>query len=330
MKGKAEISGMNIGVVGLGLMGSSIVAALLAAGHRVKAVAPIPSDMAGGMRRIEGQLAHCSEAGLLDGLPGSYLSRLKVSEDYDELADCRIVLECVIEDVKIKASVYKKIMAAVGRETIIGTNTSAIPISELQEYIPFPGRFMGIHWAEPAYATRFLEITCGDRTDPRQAERIFDLAHSWGKEPTILRKDIRGFITNRLMYAVYREALHLAGTRAATLEDMDKAFRYDVGSWMTLMGIFRRMDYMGLAGCAEVLKTVFSQLDNNRSLPALMHKMLKKGHNGTRARKGFYTYSTEEAEAWEEAFAHFNRAIYDLAARYPSPLPAGGREEIMR
>jgi 3-hydroxybutyryl-CoA dehydrogenase len=168
--------------------------------------------------------------------------------------------------------------------------------------------------------TRFLEITCGDKTAPGKAEWVFSLAHHWDKEPTILRKDIRGFVTNRLMYAVYREALSLIKNREATIEDTDKAFRYDAGSWMTLMGIFRRMDFVGLKDNAEIIKNIFPKLNNDNEIPDIMQRMIDEKARGTKTSTGFYNYTEEEAKKWEENFALFNRDIYELAAKYPSDI----------
>jgi 3-hydroxybutyryl-CoA dehydrogenase len=197
---------INIGVVGLGLMGSSIISCLLISGHWVKAIAPISQDKIGALSRIEDQLTICKDDGLLSSSPASCLLRLTISEDYKELADCSLVLECVIEKMEIKKLVYEKIVKHASSETIIASNTSAIPIDTLQKMVINPARFLGIHWVAPAYMTRFLEITCGEQTDPAYAEWIFSLTPHWRKEPTLLRKDIRGFITNRLLYALYRES----------------------------------------------------------------------------------------------------------------------------
>jgi 3-hydroxybutyryl-CoA dehydrogenase len=309
---------IEAGVVGLGLMGSSIVVSLLIAGHNVKAIAPLAEDMYLAPERISSHLAHCEKTGLLSKPVHAYLAQLSLSEDYTELINCKLVLECVIEIQEIKAAVYKKIEAVVGPDCIIGSNTSAIPISELQKLIDLPARFLGIHWAEPSYLTRFMEITCGDKTDNRNAEQIFQLAHHWGKEPTLLRKDIRGFVTNRLMYAVYREGFNLVEKGEATLEDVDKAFRYDAGSWMTLMGIFRRMDFLGLKDYGEMFKNIFPSLCNDDQVPALMQQMVDKNLRGTRSSKGLYNYSSEEARKLEEAYALFNEEIYQLAAMYPA------------
>lgn len=312
-----ETTKITVGVVGLGLMGSSLIASLLMAGHAVKAIAPLKEDMEAAPERIHDHLLFCARAGLLQKPVEAYLQQLVISEDYKHLSGCHLVLECVIEISDVKRSVYEKIEAIVRPDTVIATNTSAIPISELQNYLQFPERFLGVHWAEPSYFTRFMEITCGSRTAVHHAEWIYELAHAWEKEPTLLRKDIRGFVTNRLMYAVYREGLHLVTSGKASFEDVDKSFRYDVGSWITLMGIFRRMDYMGLKDYFEGFKRIFPQFCNEETISPLMQKMIDIDAKGIRNGLGLYRYTAEEARRWDEAFTLFNVDIYQLAVSYP-------------
>lgn len=319
---KADLSSIEVGVVGLGLMGSSIIVSLLIAGHPVKAIAPIPADMAEAPTRIHEQLKHCLQSGLIKGSITDYTSRLEITEDYQRLQHCSLVFECVIEDIDIKVSVYRRIAGVVSTNTVIATNTSAIAISILQRLVPHAERFIGVHWAEPAYATRFMEITCGADTLAGYAEWVFHIAHYWEKEPTILRKDIRGFITNRLMYAVYRETFDLIGKGLITMEDADKALHYDAGSWMTLMGIFRRMDFLGLEDCAAIFSAIFPTLCNDNNVPPLMQKMVDGNARGIQNLNGLYEYTSESAKEWEEAFALFNKDIYRLALRYPSGKPA--------
>jgi 3-hydroxybutyryl-CoA dehydrogenase len=196
-------------------------------------------------------------------------------------------MECVIENIEIKESVFNKIACAVSEDAIIASNTSAIPISTLQKLVPNPKRFLGIHWAEPAYMTRFLEVTCGEDTDIAYAEWVVKLAQLWGKEPTLLRKDIRGFITNRLMYAVYREGLALIQKGDVTMEDADKAFRYDAGSWMTLMGIFRRVDFLGLQDSLQAWNAIYPKLSNDETVPGVMQEMVDKQARESITRKDF-------------------------------------------
>lgn len=309
---------INVGVVGLGLMGTSIVVALLLSDHPVKAVAPLPNEAAEAALQITRQLRHCENAGLLGKPVHYYLDRLNLSEDYDLLAGCTLILECVVEDPCIKEQVYLKISNAVGNDTVIASNTSAIPITLLQNYVPNPERFLGIHWAEPAYLTRFLEITCGEQTDLRYAEWAYQVSHLWGKESTLLKKDIRGFVTNRLMYAMCREALALADNGDATIEDMDKAVRYDAGSWMTMMGVFRRMDYLGLDDMEVIFNNIFPRLSNSDDVPVTMQKLIDIKAKGVQSSIGFYDYEDDEAAAWNAAFAAFNKDINQLAVQYPS------------
>ncbi|MDQ7947928.1 MAG: 3-hydroxyacyl-CoA dehydrogenase family protein [Pedobacter sp.] len=307
---------INIGVVGLGLMGSSIVVALLLSGHRVIGIAPLAEDMEQAPEKFNSQLLHCEKSGLLTYPIAHYLSKLTISTDYSLLRDCELVLECIIEKEHIKEQVYQKITNVVGEDVVIASNTSAIPISTLQNYVRNPQRFMGIHWAEPAYATRFLEITCGEKTAAERAEWAFELAHSWGKEPTLLKKDIRGFITNRLMYAVYREGLSMVENNEASIADIDKAFRYDEGSWMTLMGIFRRMDMMGLKNFFETFKANFPRLSNQDHIPTIMQRIIDIDAKGTQNSKGLYPYQNGEAKEWDRAFSLFNKDISVLADEY--------------
>ncbi len=308
---------IEVGVVGLGLMGSSIVVSLLLAGHTVKAIAPLPIDSETAPNRIKDQLALCQSFDLLNAPTEHYFSKLTISQDYLELRNCQFVLECVIEDAGIKKQVYQSIESAVNTNTVIATNTSAIPISTLQQYLTNPERFLGVHWAEPAYATRFLEIICGEETATIYAEWLYSLAHQWKKEPTLLKKDIRGFITNRLMYAVYRETFALIEKGETSMENIDKALRYDAGSWITLMGIFRRMDFMGLENQQETFNTIFPTLSNTEKVPEIMQKMVDIQARGTHNAKGLYPYTKDESIKWDKAFAQFNRDIYRLAEQYP-------------
>jgi 3-hydroxybutyryl-CoA dehydrogenase len=299
-------------------MGSSIVVALLLADHPVIAIAPLTEELEKVPKNIRDQIMHCSQSGLLHQPVDYYLEKLTISGNYKDLSGCRMVIECVIENKDVKKQVFSNISDVVSHTAIIASNTSAIPISMLQGYVTNPERFLGIHWAEPAYMTRFLEITCGEKTGAAFADFTFNVAHLWGKEPTLLKKDIRGFVTNRLMYSVYREGLTIAENGEATFEDMDKAFRYDAGSWMTLMGVFRRMDYLGLENMEAMFKNIFPGLSNRQNVPEAMQKLVDIKAKGIHTMKGFYDYTEEEARAWNEVYAEFNNDIHKLAAQYPS------------
>jgi 3-hydroxybutyryl-CoA dehydrogenase len=311
---------LPVGVVGLGLMGCSITACLLMAGHPVVAVAPLSVDMLKAGERIFGHLSRSGSHGLAVEEPVVYSQRLVLTEDFSALKDCVLVIECTLENPDIKRSVYGRIEAVIGVGALLTSNTSAIPISILQKQTLHPGRFFGLHWAEPSHTTRFLEVICGEDSEVEKAEWLYGLAHCWGKEPTLVRKDIRGFITNRLMYALYREAFFLVENGYATVEDVDRACRNNAGYWMTLAGIFRWMDLTGIGAYHTVMKDLFPTLSNNTEVPELIDGIVRSGGRGVANAQGFYEYSPEEARLWEETFERFSYEIRELALRYPADV----------
>jgi 3-hydroxybutyryl-CoA dehydrogenase len=320
METKLDTAKIPVGVVGLGLMGCSITTCLLMAGHPVMAIAAIPQDMEQAGKRVRNHLNRSKEQGLISLEPALYLKQLQISEDFGLLAECKLVIECTLENMEIKKIVYGKIEKVISEDCLLTSNTSAIPISILQKLSLHPSRFFGLHWAEPSHTTRFLEIICGELSDITKGEYLYQLAHYWAKEPTLVRKDIRGFITNRLMYAMYREALHLVETGYASVEDVDRACRNNAGYWMTLVGVFRWMDLTGVAAYHTVMKDLFPTLYNGTEVPELIDKIVREGGKGVTNAHGFYSYTPEEARLWEETFTEFSYDIRKLALKYPANI----------
>ncbi len=307
----------KIGVVGLGLMGCSIITALLMSGNKVIALAPLPEDMKNAPNKIIHYLEDAYENGFSTYTPTENLERLVYTEDYAALANCDITMECVSENLEIKKIVYANIEKYIRKDSILTTNTSALPITLLKDFVQYPNRFIGMHWAEPAFTTKFLEIVCSSATDIAIAEYLYELASCWGKEPTLVRKDIRGFITNRIMYAMYREAFFLVENGYATIEDVDRTCRNDGGHWMPFCGLFRYMDITGLQAYYSVMKDLFPTLNNQADVPSLIEDIAKKGGNGIVNGKGFYSYTPEEAAEWEKAYEEFSFDISRLSAKFP-------------
>lgn len=315
-----EANEITVGVVGLGLMGCSITACLLMAEHNVVAVAPVSVDLLHAETRIKEHLKKSQEEGLTTKSADSYFKHLAITEDYSELRDCKLVIECTLENLDIKKTVYAKIESVISPQAILVSNTSAIPISILQQQTKHPERFFGLHWAEPSHTTRFLEVICGEQSDITKGEYLYALSHKWGKEPTLVRKDIRGFITNRLMYALYREAFYLVENGYATVEDVDRACRNNAGYWMTLVGVFRWMDLTGVQAYHNVMKDLFPTLSNSTEVPKLIDDIVKDGGRGVANAKGFYNYTEEEARLWEQTFTEFSYEIRKLALKYPADV----------
>lgn len=305
-----------IGVVGLGLMGNSIMACLLAAGHPVVGVTRSLSRRRNTRRHLKSLLREMKLEKLLRTKPEQVINRLRCTEDFTDLRECQLVVETVLEDLQVKYEVYRRIEAAVSPETIIGSNTSAIPVTLLQKGAAHPERFMGIHWGEPAHVSRFMEIICGDQTDPRIVERARRLAEGWKKEPSVVCRDVRGFLTNRCMYALLREAFYLVESGYATIEDVDRSLRNDLGYWLTLAGPFRFMDLTGVPAYLRVMKDLLPDLCCSKEVPALLRKVVDEGALGVANAKGFYDYTPKEARKWEKRFLKFSYDIRALAQKY--------------
>jgi 3-hydroxybutyryl-CoA dehydrogenase len=289
-------------------------------GHPVVAIAPIPVDMETAELRIRKHLNKAKQEGLVTETADFYVENLMISEEYGNLKLCQLVIECTIENEEIKRSVYGKIEAEIAEDALLTSNTSAIPISMLQKLTQKPDRFFGLHWAEPSHTTRFLEIICGGQSDISKGEYLYELSHGWGKEPTLVRKDIRGFIANRLMYAMYREAFYLVENGYATVEDVDRACRNNTGYCMTLVGVFGWMDLTGVPAYHNVMKDLNATLYNGTEVPKLIDDIVKSGGKGVSNGQGFYQYNTEEAKLWEETFADFSYEIRKLALKYPADV----------
>jgi 3-hydroxybutyryl-CoA dehydrogenase len=193
-------------------------------------------------------------------------------------------------------------------------------VSQLQAGAIHPERVMGIHWGEPAHILRVMEIICGQHTSPALAERAVALARAWGKEPSLLRRDIRGFITNRCMYALLREAFNLVESGYATIEDVDRSLRNDYGYWITFAGPFRFMDLTGIPAYATVMKDMLPDLSCSKEVPPLIQKLVKRGARGVSNAHGFYSYTKVQAKRWEKLFLKFSYEIRALAQKYPGDV----------
>lgn len=311
---------IRVGVVGLGFMGCSISTCLLIAGHSVVAVAPTPVDLETAEKHIHEHLALAFEKGVCQEQPAYYFKNLTITEEYYLLRDVQLIIETVTENAAIKMQVYKIIENVVADQTIITSNTSAISITTLQKELRLPNRFFGLHWGVPAHTAPSVEIICGDASDQKQAEWLYKLSHCWGKEAMLLRKDIPGFLRNRLSYALYREAFYLVENGYASIEDVDRACCYGPGNWASFVGCFRWMDLTGVQAYHAVMKDLFPTLHNGTEVPTLIDNTIKSGGQGLRNGNGFYQYTPEEARLWQQTHQEFVYDLRQLRQKYPGDV----------
>ncbi len=307
----------RIGLVGLGLMGSSITACLLASGHHVVAVVPKLETEPKTRINVLSYIQQLAEEAELTAPPEELMKNFIITDDLYHLKGLGLVIECITEDVDDKKILFSNLEEILTFDAIIASNTSAIPITRLQSGMKNPERLMGLHWAEPAHISKFMEIICGDQSEPGLATELMELAASWGKEPSLVKKDIRGFISNRMMYALIREGLSLVENGYASIEDIDKACRNDIGQWITFAGPFRFMDLTGIHAYVKVMAELFPELSNMERVPDSVNKLISEGKNGLGSKSGFYSYTEETAENWEQLFREFSMKIRKLSNDYP-------------
>jgi 3-hydroxybutyryl-CoA dehydrogenase len=265
-----------IGLAGLGFMGRGIARCLIQHGFHVVALDPVA------------QSAQLSS------------DKLTLAESAKDLAHCEVVLETITENFESKQALYDELEAHVGPAVPIASNTSGFPITRLQAPRKHPNRFAGMHWSSPAYASAFLEIIRGEQTDDATVERIGDLALQLEKEPGLVRKDLPGFVVNRIAYAMYREALHLVEEGVASIEDIDSLCRNSIGIWMPLCGPFRWMDISGgPALYSTVMETIVPTLSNQATVPETMLRLRSENKRGTQSGEGFYHYQPGDAAEWD-------------------------------
>lgn len=309
----------TVAVIGLGLMGRSIAACLLAAGHRVVGVTDNPAASADTPQRVAALLDEMVAEGLLEESAATLMPRFSMTDQLSEAAAAGIVFEAITESLELKRNLLRSVEGVVSGDCILATNTSALPVSLMQEGLARPERVLGVHWDEPAHITRFLEIIPGKATSPVFLDRIAALAPRWGKEPSTLRKEIRGFITNRISYAMFREACHLVDSGVCTVEDVDRSLRNDVGWWIPFAGPFRYMDLMGVEGYHRVMRDLLPDLSTDPGVPGIIDKVVAGGGRGIANGHGFYRYTPEEAREWEKRFVEFNYKIRRLTAEFSEP-----------
>ena len=308
----------TVGVAGLGLLGRGIAACLLGHGCRVVAFTRREATHDEAKKYIAQAINDLVDrAGFPEDLLQEWSERYEPVTSLNPMADCEFVIESVIEDMGTKQEVFDQLESLVGAHVPIASNTSALPISHLQRGRKHPERFLGMHWAEPAHATRFLEIIRGEQTSDAAFQAAAQLAKGIGKEPSMVEKDVPAFIVNRIGYAMYREAVNVLEMGVADVETIDRSVRNALGLWATMCGPFRWMDLTGgPALYGKAIEGVLPSLSNATELPQTLQKLREADARGVANGHGFYEYTEEDAQKWEKLLRQHAWTVRDLMNQY--------------
>lgn len=293
-----------IGIIGLGRLGRGISAALLGCGCRVIGIGRTDDEVQQAIEMQTKALQEMVQHGACDvEMAKDAASRFEGLTEFAAVEQCHFVIESVTEDIDVKTQVLDEIEQVASSTVPIATNTSAIPIHWLQSRCRHPERVLGMHWAEPAYATRFLELIRGEKTSDFAVRQALDLAHRCGKEVCVIDKDVPGFVANRLGYAIIREAMYLLESGVADAETIDRSFRNSIGLWAGFCGPLRWIDISGGPGLyAKAMKPVLPTLSKADTPPATLEQAAQRVGQSSTLMSGLDEESADRAGSWESRF----------------------------
>lgn len=216
-------------------------------------------------------------------------NKIKFCTELQELKDCDLVIEAIIENKQIKTKVFGELENYVSKQCIISSNTSSISITSLSSELKNPERFIGIHFFNPAPLMPLVEVIPGLLTRENLDTEVYDLMKTWGKVP-VIAKDIPGFIVNRIARPFYGEALRIVEENLATPEQVDDAMK-TLGNFR--MGPFELMDLIGVDVNFSVTTTVYKDYfyDPKYKPSLLQQRMSEAKLHGRKTGRGFYNYS---------------------------------------
>ena len=288
----------KVGVLGCGLMGSGIAQVIATAGYQVTSLEAEQRFIDKGFAGIEKSLAKFAEKGKLKEAPDAIRGRLKGTLKKEDLADCDLVIEAIIENVEEKRKMYAALDAIVKKDAIFASNTSSISITELMAATRRQERFVGMHFFNPVPLMALVEVVRTITTDPAVYEQAFAFAQSLGKTP-VRTSDKTGFIVNRLLVPYLLDAIRAYEEGVGSITDIDLAMKLGCGY---PMGPFTLLDFVGLDTTYYITHVMFDEFKERRfASPPLLKRMIMAGWYGKKSGKGFFDWSNPEKPVPQDA-----------------------------
>lgn len=296
----------GIGVIGAGRMGAAIAQIFAAEAFDVILVEPQDEARNSALARIEA-ISHKR------GQDPNVSRRVRLTQALpNELAGCSLVIEAAPEKLELKQDIFSRLDAICSAGVALASNTSVIPIGEIASKATRPERILGAHFWNPPYAVRLVEVVQARDTSSEVVERVMALLARVGQMPVHVKKDVPGFIGNRLQHALKREAIALVQNGVCDAETVDFVVRNSFGARLGLMGPLEQSDLVGLNLTLDIHKVVLRDLDRSTEPQKLLVDKVAHGRLGAATGEGFRKWTEEESAELRE---RLDRAL--LAVRTP-------------
>ena len=282
----------KIGVLGCGLMGSGIAQVSATAGLDVTVLEAEQKFLDKGFAGIEKSLAKLAEKpadkGGLKEAPAAIRARLKGTTRKEELADCDLIIEAIIENLDEKRKMYAALEAIVKKDTIFASNTSSLSITELMTATKRPERFVGLHFFNPVPLMKLVEVVRTIATADDVFQAVVNFGQKLGKVP-VRTSDKTGFIVNRLLVPYLLDAIRAYEEGVGSIPDIDNAMKLGCGY---PMGPFTLLDFVGLDTTYYITQVMYDEFKERRfASPPLLKRLVLAGWYGRKSGKGFYDYA---------------------------------------
>ena len=278
----------RVGVIGAGQMGAGIAQVCASIG-KVVTLCDIKQEFVdSGIATIRKNLQrNVSKDRISQNQMDDTLGNVRTSLENENLSNCDIVIEAIIEDVDIKKSLFSNLGEICEKRTILASNTSSIPIGILAEASGRPGKVVGMHFMNPVPVMKLVEVIRGKSTSDDTFDVTFKLAEELRKVP-VLVNDFPGFVSNRILLPMLNEAMFCVMEGVAEPEAIDTVMRLGMSH---PMGPLTLADFIGLDTCLAIMKVLHKDLNDDKYRPCpLLEEMVKDGKLGKKSGVGFYNY----------------------------------------
>ncbi len=278
-------------VVGSGLMGSGIAQVCATAGLGVILSDVNREMLERALKNIAWSAGKLVEKQKAEGPLDAIMARITPTDDLALAAEANLCIEAVFEKLALKQDVFRDLASVVGPETLLASNTSAIPISSLAAGIQHPERVLGLHFFSPVPMMEAVEVVRSQFTSDEVFAQGKAFVEAIGKEPILVHKDVPGFLINRINFPATIEAIRLVEAGVGTVEDIDKGLRLASGR---RMGIFETGDMVGLDITCGALTAIYEETKDPRWFPpAILRRKVAAGQLGRKTGKGWYEYNPD-------------------------------------